>query len=153
MVTGRHWQYLDQLTSALPYHLQAVKRVLVLGAGGGTDVLQARYHQSADIDAVELNPQFARLVSTDYADFSGHLYHQPGVTLHIDEARSFAASSPGDYDLIQVSLLDSFGASAAGQYALSENYLYTTEALAELPAAADGGWLPGHHALDKAAAP
>jgi len=132
--------HLDQLTSALPYHLQPVKRVLVLGAGGGTDVLQALYHQAIKIDAVELNPQFARLVTTDYADFAGHLYQQPGVTLHIGEARSFAAGSPGDYDLIQVSLLDSFSASASGQYAVSANHLYTTEALAEFlqQLAADG---------------
>ena len=123
--------HLDQLTSALPYHLRPIKRALVLGAGGGADVLQALYHHTTDIDAVELNPQFARLVSTDYADFSGHLYQAPGVTLHIAEARSFVAGSQGDYDLIQVSLLDSFSASASGQYALSENHLYTTEALAE----------------------
>ena len=123
--------HLDQLTSALPYHLRPIKRALILGAGGGADVLQALYHQATNIDAVELNPQFARLVSTDYADFAGHLYQQPGVTLHIAEARSFVTSSSGDYDLIQVSLLDSFSASASGQYALSENHLYTTEALTE----------------------
>lgn len=134
--------YLDQLTSALPYHLQPVKRVLVLGAGGGADVLQARYHHATNIDAVELNPQMARLVSTDYADFAGHLYQQAGVTLHIAEARSFAAGSAGNYDLIQVSLLDSFSASASGQYALSENHLYTTEALAEfLQQLAENGFL------------
>jgi hypothetical protein len=123
--------HLDQLTSALPYHLQPVNRVLVLGAGGGADVLQARYHQATKVDAVELNPQFSRLVTTDYAEFAGHLYQQPGITLHIAEARSFTSGSPGDYDLIQVSLLDSFSASASGQYALSENHLYTAEALAE----------------------
>jgi hypothetical protein len=121
--------HLDQLTSALPYHLRPLNRVLVLGAGGGADVLQARYHHATNIDAVELNPQLARLLTTDYADFSGHLYDEPGVTLHIGEARSFVAASPGDYDLIQVSLLDAFSASASGQYALSENHLYTTEAL------------------------
>ena len=124
--------YLDQLSSALPYHLRPIKRALILGAGGGSDVLQALYHKSTNIDAVELNPQFARLVTTDYADFAGHLYQTPGVKLHIAEARSFASRSPGDYDLIQVSLLDSFSASASGQYALSENHLYTTEALTEL---------------------
>jgi hypothetical protein len=121
--------YLDQLTSALPYHLRPIRRGLVLGAGGGADVLQAIYHEVPHIDAVELNPQFARLLTTDYADFAGHLYARPGVTLHIAEARSFVAGSAGDYDLIQVSLLDSFSASASGQYALSENHLYTTEAL------------------------
>ena len=75
--------YLDQLTSALPYHLLPVKRALVLGAGGGSDVLQARYYDAAAIDAVELNPQLVRLVSTDYADFAGHIYQAPGVTLHL----------------------------------------------------------------------
>jgi hypothetical protein len=134
--------HLDQLTSALPYHLRPVNRVLILGAGGGADVLQALYHHATDIDAVELNPQFARLVTTDYAEFAGHLYQAPGVTLHTTEARSFVTSSPGVYDLIQVSLLDSFSASASGQYALSESHLYTTEALAEfLQKLAQGGFL------------
>jgi len=134
--------FLDQLTSALPYHLRPVRRALILGAGGGADVLQALYHHTLRIDAVELNPQFARLVSTDYADFSGHVYQAAAVSLHIGEARSVAASSPGDYDLIQVSLLDSFSASASGQYALSENHLYTVEALGEfLQKLAPGGYL------------
>ena len=70
--------YLDQVTSALPYHLRPVKRGLILGAGGGTDVLQALYHHAASIDAVELNPQFARLVSTDYADFAGQYLPDSG---------------------------------------------------------------------------
>jgi hypothetical protein len=123
--------YLDQLTSALPYHLRWIQRELILGAGGGADVLQALYHEVEHIDAVELNPQFARLLTNDYADFAGHLYETPGVTLHVAEARSFVNTSAGDYDLIQVSLLDSYTASASGQYALSENHLYTTEALGE----------------------
>lgn len=134
--------YLDQLTSALPYHMHAINRVLILGAGGGSDVLQALYQDATTIDAVELNPQFARLVSNDHADFAGHLYQTPGVSLHTGEARSFTASSAGDYDLIQVSLLDAFSASASGQYSLSENHLYTTEALGEmLQKLAPGGML------------
>ncbi|MCG6899150.1 MAG: SAM-dependent methyltransferase [Gammaproteobacteria bacterium] len=134
--------YLDQMTSALPYHLRPVKRGLILGAGGGTDVLQALYHHTSSVDAVELNPQFARLVSSDYADYAGHLYQTAGVTLHLGEARSFVTGSSGDYDLIQVSLLDSFSASASGQYALSENHLYTTEALGEfLGKLSAGGFL------------
>jgi hypothetical protein len=124
--------YLDQLSSALPYHIRPVSRALILGAGGGSGGLQALYHDSKNIDAVELNPQFARLVTEDYADFAGHLYQLPGVSLHVAEARSFANGSPGNYDLIQVSLLDSFSASASGQHALSENHLYTIEALSEL---------------------
>ena len=121
--------YVDYLTSALPYHLTSTPRVLVLGAGAGTDVLQALYHGAAMVDAVELNPQMADLVEREFGEFSGRPYSRPGVHLHIAEARGFAAASRGHFDVIQLGLLDAFGASAAGLYALNESYLYTVEAL------------------------
>ena len=121
--------FLDQLTSALPYHLQHAHRVLVLGAGGGMDVLQALYQDSEEIHAVELNPQVIGLVSEDYAEFSGGLYSKPGVQLHTAEGRGFVSARDTHYDLIQIALQHSSGASSAGLYSLSESYLYTTEAL------------------------
>ena len=121
--------YLDYLTSALPYHLTSEPRVLVLGAGAGTDVLQALYHRAAAVDAVELNPQMADLVEREFGEFSGRPYSRPGVHLHIAEARGFAAASRAHYDVIQLGLLDAFGASTAGLYALNESYHYTVEAL------------------------
>ncbi|MEK7768503.1 MAG: SAM-dependent methyltransferase, partial [Pseudomonadota bacterium] len=54
--------YLDQLTSALPYHLLERPRVVVLGAGAGSDVLQALYHGAREIDAVELDRNIIDLV-------------------------------------------------------------------------------------------
>lgn len=123
--------FLDQLTSAVPYHLQNLKRVLILGAGGGSDVLQAHYHGVDNIDAVELNPQMVKLLQQDYARFSGGLYNDNKTKLHITEGRGFVAGSDTQYDLIQVALLDAFSASSAGLYALSESYLYTVEALQE----------------------
>jgi SAM-dependent methyltransferase len=123
--------YLDYLTSALPYHLLDRPRVLVLGAGAGSDVLQAIYHGASAIDAVELNPQTINLVQGQFGDFSGRLYSAPPVRVHIAEARGFVASREDRYDLIQVALLDAFGASAAGLHGLSESYLYTVEALQE----------------------
>jgi len=130
------FSYLDYQSSALPYHLleQHVleqAEVLVLGAGGGADVLQALYHRARNVDAVELNPQIAELVNTAFADFTGALYSLPSVKLHFGEARGFVSASDSRYDLIQVALLDSFSASSAGLYALSENYLYTVEAFGE----------------------
>ncbi|MDP2785027.1 MAG: SAM-dependent methyltransferase [Sulfurimicrobium sp.] len=121
--------YLDDLTSALPYHLLPQPRVLALGAGAGGDVLQALYHGARSIAAVELNPQLIDLVEKHYGDFSGRPYSAPGVRVHIAEARGFVAGSREHYDLIQVALLDAFSASSAGLYALSESYVYTTEAL------------------------
>lgn len=121
--------YTNFFTSALPYHLLSRPKVLVLGAGGGADVLQAKYFDVESIDAVELNPQMADLVNNTYADFAGNLYADETVHVHIGEARGFVAASNTQYDLIQVALLDAFSASSAGLYALSESYLYTTEAL------------------------
>ena len=104
-------------------------RVLVLGAGTGSDVLQALYHSAGSVEAVELNRQVTGLVQERFADFAGRPYSAPGVSLHIGEARAFAAATANSYDLIQLALLDAFGASSAGLYALAESYLYTVEAL------------------------
>ena len=123
--------YLDFLTSALPYHLLPTPSVLVLGAGTGSDLLQAYYHRVPRVDAVELNPQMVELVQQRYGAYSGRPYSLPGVNTHIGEARGFVAGNRASWDLIQVALLDSFGASSAGLYALSENYLYTVEGLHE----------------------
>ncbi|MBO3275888.1 spermine/spermidine synthase domain-containing protein [Pseudomonas schmalbachii] len=134
--------YLDYLTSALPYHLLRQPRVLVLGSGAGTDVLQALYHGARAVDAIELNPQVIDLVQRQFADFSGRPYSAPNVRVLIGEARGLVASRREPYDLIQIALLDSFGTASGGLHALSENYLYTEEALAEyLRHLAPGGLL------------
>ncbi|MCZ6560463.1 MAG: SAM-dependent methyltransferase [Gammaproteobacteria bacterium] len=134
--------YMDDVTAALPYRLLDEPRVLVLGAGGGTDVLFAVYHGARAIDAVELNPLVTKLVSDTYADFAGHLYDDDRITVYAAEARSFVTRSASQYDLIQVALLDSFAASGAGVQALSESYLYTVEAIGEyLRHVAPGGYL------------
>lgn len=121
--------YLDQLTSALPYHLLERPHVLVLGAGAGSDVLQALYHHAREIDVVELDRNIIDLVRQRFHDFAGGLYTRPGVQVHAAEARGFVNTSQERYDLIQVALLDSFGIASAGLYGLSESYLYTVEAL------------------------
>lgn len=123
--------YLGDVSSALPYALLPAgsASVLVLGAGTGSDVLQALYHDAANIDAVELNPQMLELVRETFADFAGPVYDDPRVTVHLDEARGFVAQSAQRYDLVQLGLLDSFAASGSGVQALNENYLYTVEAI------------------------
>ena len=122
--------YLDHLPMALPYRLLKRPRVLVLGAGGGSGVLLARRHGARAIDAVELNPDIVELVRGPFAAFAGGLYDAPDVTVHIAEARHFAATTAERFDLIEVSLLDSFTAASAGVHALNESGLYTVEALA-----------------------
>ncbi len=134
--------YLDQTTAALPYHLRRPERLLVVGSGTGGDVRLARYHQVPRIDALELNPQVIELVDRHFADYAGAVYRQPGVSLHIAEARDFLSRSDARYDLLQLALVDAAGASATGLYALNESYLYTREAMAlYLDHLAPGGYL------------
>jgi len=126
--------YLDQVTSALPYHLADPGTVLIVGAGGGTDILQALYHSEQHhsapvIDAVELNPRLIDIVGSRYSDFNGSLYQRDGVSVHAGDVRGFLSQNRKKYDLIQLSLMDAFNASASGLYALNEDYLYTMEAL------------------------
>ncbi|MGH8657442.1 MAG: SAM-dependent methyltransferase [Gammaproteobacteria bacterium] len=121
--------YLDQVPSALAYHLLAKPRVLILGAGGGADVLQGIYFGAPHIDAVELNPQIVALVRGQYARFAGGIYAREGVRLHIADARGFLSRSKEHYDLIQVPPLDAFTTASAGLYALNETYANTVEAV------------------------
>lgn len=121
--------YLDFTTSALPYHLLDKPEVLILGAGGGEQVLLALYHHVPEIDAIEFNPQMIDLVANRYADFAGDIYNRLNVNVSLGEARSFVKRTKKRYDLIQIPLLYSFGAAAAGTLSLHENYTYTVEAI------------------------
>ncbi|MCP4299446.1 MAG: SAM-dependent methyltransferase [Gammaproteobacteria bacterium] len=134
--------YLGDVTAALPYALLDEPDVLVLGAGGGGDVLLALYHGANSVAAVELNPQMTELVRGTYAKFTGFIYEDPRVTVYTKEARGFVAQSDAQYDLIHIGLLDSFGASGAGVQAQSESYIYTVEAIGDyLEHMAPGGML------------
>lgn len=136
------YAYLDQITSAAPYHLFKPEHVLVLGAGGGSNILQARYHGVPHIEGVELNPQLINLLREDYADFTGNLLKTENIQVYEGEARGFMSGPGKQYDLIEIALLDSFAASSAGLYALNESYLYTVEALqAMLKRLRPGGYL------------
>ncbi|MDZ7645574.1 MAG: protein-L-isoaspartate(D-aspartate) O-methyltransferase [Woeseiaceae bacterium] len=133
--------YLGDMTAAAPFTLHESPDVLVLGAGGGSDVLLSLYHGAARVDAVELNPQMTELVASDFADFAGHLYADPRVNMHTAEARGYVASTERRYDIIHIGLLDAFGASGTGVNALNETYLYTVEALREYIAHLEPGGL------------
>ncbi len=121
--------YLDRTTAALPYRILERPRVLILGAGGGEQVLLALRAGADSVDAVEVNPQMIDLARNRFADFGGDIFSRPNVHLHLAEARSYAATTGERYDLIQMPLLDSFSAAAAGVQSMHENYTYTVEAL------------------------
>ncbi len=130
-----HFERLDDLdcyrhtTSALPYYLLSEPDVCIIGAGGGSDVAQALAHSARRVTAVEMNPQVIDLVRDKFDKFASGLYKRSDVQIIIAEGRSFLQTTPRQFDIIGISLLDSFTASAAGLYALNESHLYTIEAI------------------------
>jgi SAM-dependent methyltransferase len=100
----------------------------VVGVGGGRDVLSGLFFGARHIHGIEINPAIFEVLTDKFADFSGHLDRQPGVSLVNAEARSYINHSPDRYDLVQISLIDTWAATAAGGLTLTENRLYTVEA-------------------------
>jgi hypothetical protein len=140
---GKHRALRDRI-EALAYHVAPRRKVLIIGPGGGVDVIIARAFDAAEITAVEVNPLVARdvMLSEPFLSYSGRLYRQPGVRLEVDEARSFIRRSRQSYDLVLGTMVDTWAATAAGAFALTENNLYTVEAFRDyLAHLADAGVL------------
>ncbi|HEX9884930.1 MAG TPA: hypothetical protein VGA70_00505 [Longimicrobiales bacterium] len=124
--------YLGYDVTAAPYAMRRPDGVLVLGAGGGRDVLTALALGSGPVTGVEVNPITIELVRGPLDDFAGGLYTgYPGVRIVRDDGRSFVRHTDERYDVIQASLVDTWAASAAGAYALAENSLYTVDAFGD----------------------
>jgi hypothetical protein len=121
--------YLDYVTPALPYHLVRGPRVLVVGAGGGSDVLMALSLGASEVTAVDVDPAVFRMVDHELGDFAGGIYRRGDVRTVVADGRRFLDAGADRYDVIQISLFDSFTAAAAGVQALNESYLYTVEAM------------------------
>ena len=101
--------------------------VFVVGAGGGRDVLSAIAFGQQHVTAVEMNKAIIEAVNGRFGDITGHLDRRPDVRFVNDEARSYLSRSDSLFDLIQISLIDTWAATAAGAFVLSENTLYTAD--------------------------
>jgi len=121
----------DASILAAPYELGPRQSVLIVGPGGGIDILVALEHRATSVSAVEVNRTEVALMRGSYADYSGDLYFDPRVHIFEDEARSFIRRSSDRFDLIPITVVDSFAALTAGAYALTESYLYTSEAMVD----------------------
>jgi hypothetical protein len=105
---------------------------LVIGPGGGRDLLSALVFGARRVDGVEINPIIANdVMRGQFLEFSGGLYTNPRVRITVDDGRSFVRRTPERYDVIQASLVDTWAATAAGAYTLTENTLYTVEAFGD----------------------
>src|ERR687892_681548 len=119
--------WIQKYMDYLPYEMINANNTLVIGSGGGEDILVALSDGVGNVTAVELNPLVVSAVK-HFDSQSGNIYNNNNVELIIDDGRRFISSSSEKYDVIVLKLVDSWAAQLAGGYALSENYLYTVEA-------------------------
>ncbi len=104
----------------------------IIGPGGGVDVLRAVANGSPSVTGIEINPIIATTIMRGrYADYAQHLYDRPEVHIHVTDGRSYLRATPERFDVVQMTLVDTWASTAAGAFALSENNLYTVEAFSE----------------------
>ena len=113
---------------SIAFHINQKPNVLIIGAGGGVDVLRALSFNSK-VTGVEINDIIVNdLMKSRLRDFSGNLYFRDNVDIVVEEGRNYIKRSKEKYDVIQMSLIDTWAATAAGAFTLTENNLYTVEA-------------------------
>lgn len=133
---------LDCYLQGLVYRPYANASTLVIGVGGGLDVLLALHHGARSVVGVEINQTMCNLLESEYLEYSGALSLQPNVSLIHADGRSFIARCEKLFDVIVLNGTDTFSASVSGGYALAEDYLYTVEAFQDyIKHLASGGTL------------
>ena len=112
---------------ALPFRLVPNARTLIIGPGGGPDVVSALASGSRRVTAVEMNPLMLKFVR-HYGSRAANLYDRPDVETIQSEGRNFISRTDQKFDIILLGFVDSWASVASGGLSLSENYLYTAEA-------------------------
>ena len=89
-------QYLRYELTSIAYQLkQPGFSALVIGPGGGRDLVSALVFGAAHVDGVEINPIIANdVMRGQFGEYSGGIYTQPRVRIAIDDGRSFVRRSP-----------------------------------------------------------
>ncbi len=130
---GTVWEHnLMAAPPALANVLRPHGEFAIIGPGGGVDVLRAVANGSPSVTGIEINPIIANTIMRErYADYSLHLYQRPDVHIQVTDGRSYLRSTPQRFDVVQMTLVDTWASTAAGAFALSENNLYTVEAFQE----------------------
>ena len=114
---------------ALVHAVRPKGRMLIIGPGGGVDVFAALTYGHGEVHLAEINPTILYDVMLGrYKAQTGNLFAQPQVKPHLAEGRHFVRTTKLRFDVIQATLVDTWAATAAGAFALTENHLYTVEA-------------------------
>lgn len=101
-------------------------RVLIVGAGTGTDVALALSRGATSVDAVEIDPRLQQIGAERHPNLP---YDDPRVSVHIDDGRAFLERTDRTFDLIVFALPDSLTLVAGASSLRLESYLFTVQAL------------------------
>jgi len=113
----------------LPFRHLRPNKVLLIGPGGGLDILMALAVGSQQIDGAELNPAIPKIIR-EFRDFCGPIYDYQNVEIKVAEGRSYVSRSSERYDLIYMALTKT-ATTASSSLALSESYAHTVEAFVQ----------------------
>jgi len=114
----------------IPFKIKENPKVLVIGSGGGRDVVAALVSGSKDVTSVEINPIIFDTVNS-YGNKAGNLYSHQFVNAYVDEGRSFVSRSNEKFDIIYIPFVDTWASVSSGGLGVSENFLYTVEGFQE----------------------
>jgi len=121
--------YLQNEINYLPFEAGKNEKALLIGPGGGKDVVLALIAGSRDIDAVEISGSTVEIVNR-YAAYNGDIYNRDGVNLFVQDGRNFVKHTEKKYDIIYLAQVMTEVAETVG-YALAENFIYTEEAISD----------------------
>ena len=113
---------------ALPFRFTPNAHTLVIGPGGGSDAVVALGAGSRKVTVVELNPLMLEFVRHS-GPAAGNIYNRPDVEVIQSEGRNFISRTDQKFDVIFLGFVDTWASVASGGLSLSENYLYTTQAI------------------------
>ena len=119
-------------TNAIPFlclNRDEKRSMLVIGPGGGKEVLLGLFGEADTVTGVEVNPDFVSIVK-DHGAFDGGIYSDfPNVRMIVEEGRHYVKQSHGLFDLIVMALPSTAQMQNIEPLATSENYLLTKEAI------------------------
>jgi spermidine synthase len=123
-------QGIEETIYSAAYQVRAVPRprVVIVGVGGGFDILNAVAFDASDITAVEINAATIDILKNRYRDYFRPWVEDPRLHLTLGEGRHYLATHPGPWDVLQLSGVDSYSGTSGAAHVFSENYLYTAEA-------------------------
>jgi spermidine synthase len=118
---------------AAPYRVLAQPKVLMVGLGGGISAQVAKAKGAEEIHIVDQDSDLVNLISQDpiIAPFTGNLLDDENIEVVTGDPRAYSVEKAGDFDMVEISLVDSIGLSSSGGYAVVENFTYTKEAIQE----------------------